>query len=118
MEKSVSTLEPLVSIAPKALAQLKMLRSHEGHGEDAGIRVSVKGGGCSGLSYDLGFDTTEKPGDHVFEQEGVKVFISAKSLLYLVGTVLEYSDGLNGKGFQFNNPNATRTCACGESFAV
>ncbi|MEY3444542.1 MAG: hypothetical protein RLZZ519_2823 [Bacteroidota bacterium] len=115
---SVVTKEPLVSISSKALAQLKVLREQEGHGEDAGVRVSVKGGGCSGLSYDLGFDATEQPGDHVFEQEGVKIFVGAKSLLYLVGTVLEYSDGLNGKGFQFNNPNASRTCACGESFAV
>jgi iron-sulfur cluster assembly protein len=115
---SVVTQEPLVSISSKALAQLKVLRGNEGYSEDHGIRVSVKGGGCSGLSYDLTFDMTEQPGDHVFEQEGVKIFVGAKSLLYLVGTVLDFSDGLNGKGFQFNNPNASRTCACGESFAV
>ncbi len=115
---SVTTSEPLVTISAKALAQLKVLRKEEGHQEDHGIRVSVKGGGCSGLSYDLNFDTAEQPGDHVFEQEGVKVFVGAKSLLYLVGTQLDFTDGLNGKGFAFNNPNASRTCACGESFAV
>ena len=115
---SVVTSEPLVTISPKALIQLKALREEEGHQEDHGIRVSVKGGGCSGLSYDLNFDTAAQPGDHVFEQEGVKVFVGAKSLLYLVGTQLDFTDGLNGKGFAFNNPNASRTCACGESFAV
>jgi iron-sulfur cluster assembly protein len=115
---SVATMEPLVSISPKALAQLKVLRKEEGYTDDFGIRVAVKGGGCSGLSYDLTFDKVEAPGDHVFEQDDVKVFVGAKSLLYLVGTVLDFSDGLNGKGFQFNNPNASRTCACGESFAV
>lgn len=115
---SVVTSEPLVTISAKAIAQLKVLAKEEGHPENHGIRVSVKGGGCSGLSYDLNFDTGEQPGDHVFEQEGVKVFVGAKSLLYLVGTQLDFTDGLNGKGFAFNNPNASRTCACGESFAV
>src|SRR5262249_22451305 len=115
---SIATKEPLVTISPQAHAQLLVLRAKEGYDESYGIRVAVKGGGCSGLSYDLGFDKAEQPGDHVFEMDGVKIFVGAKSLLYLVGTVLEYSDGLNGKGFQFNNPNASRTCACGESFAV
>jgi iron-sulfur cluster assembly protein len=115
---SVATKEPLVMISPKAKAHLLVLRAEEGYDESFGIRVSVKGGGCSGLSYDLTFDKTEQPGDHVFEEDGVKVYVGAKSLLYLIGTVLEFSDGLNGKGFQFNNPNASRTCACGESFAV
>lgn len=115
---STVTQEPLVMISDKARAQLLVLRGEEGYDETYGIRVSVKGGGCSGLSYDLTFDNAEHPGDHVFEQDGVKVYVGAKSLLYLVGTVLDFSDGLNGKGFQFNNPNASRTCACGESFAV
>lgn len=115
---SVVNTEPLVSISPKALAQLKVLRKEEGYNEEHGIRVSVKGGGCSGLSYDLSFDSAEQAGDHVFEQDGIKVFVGAKSLLYLVGTQLDFTDGLNGKGFAFNNPNASRTCACGESFAV
>lgn len=82
------------------------------------IRVSVVGGGCSGLSYKLDFDNEEKPMDQVFEDNGVKVVTDLKSFLYLANTVLEFSDGLNGKGFYFNNPNANRTCGCGESFAV
>lgn len=108
----------MVTVSDKARARLIALRAEEGHAADAGVRVSVKGGGCSGLSYDLGFDTVERPGDHVFEHNGVRVYVDAKSLLYLVGTELDFTDGLNGKGFQFNNPNASRTCACGESFAV
>ncbi len=82
------------------------------------LRVSVVGGGCSGLSYKLDFDNESKQGDQVFEDNGLKVVTDMKSLLYLYNTTLDFSDGLNGKGFHFNNPNATRTCGCGESFAV
>ena len=82
------------------------------------LRVSVKGGGCSGLMYDMGFDTKLAEGDQIFEDNDVKVVVDMKSFLYVHGTVLEYSGGLNGKGFVFNNPNASRTCGCGESFAV
>ena len=82
------------------------------------LRVSVVSGGCSGLSYKLDFDTEEKPKDQVFEDNGIKIVTDMKSLLYLLGTTLEFSGGLEGKGFYFNNPNAARTCACGESFAV
>ncbi len=82
------------------------------------LRVAVKGGGCSGLSYDLSFDTDIKQTDTMFEDKDVKILVDNKSLLYLFGTQLEFSDGLNGKGFQFINPNASRTCGCGESFAV
>ncbi len=82
------------------------------------LRVSVESGGCSGLSYKMDFDNEQKPGDQVFEDNGVKVVTDLKSFLYLVNTTLEYSEGLNGKGFYFNNPNASRSCACGESFAV
>ncbi len=82
------------------------------------LRVSVIGGGCSGLSYKMDFDNMEKPGDQVFEDKGIKIVTDLKSFLYVVNTTLEFSDGLNGKGFYFNNPNAARTCACGESFAV
>lgn len=85
---------------------------------EAFIRVGVKGGGCSGLSYDLSFDTEIKEDDKVFEDNGMKVVVDKKSFLYLIGTELDYSGGLNGKGFVFNNPNANRTCGCGESFAV
>lgn len=82
------------------------------------LRVSVISGGCSGLSYQLDFDNEERPKDQVFEHNGIKIVTDMKSLLYLLGTTLEFSDGLDGKGFYFNNPNAARTCACGESFAV
>ena len=82
------------------------------------LRVSVVGGGCSGLSYKMDFDNTLKPMDQEFEDNGIKVVTDLKSFLYLVNTTLEFSDGLNGKGFYFNNPNASRSCACGESFAV
>lgn len=82
------------------------------------LRVSVVGGGCSGLSYKLDFDNESKPADQVFEDNGIKVVTDLKSFLYLVNTTLEFSDGINGKGFYFSNPNASRTCACGESFAV
>jgi iron-sulfur cluster assembly protein len=82
------------------------------------IRVGVKGGGCSGLSYDLSFDDQLKEGDQEFEDKDVKIVCDKKSFLYLLGTELDYSGGLNGKGFTFNNPNASRTCGCGESFSV
>lgn len=85
---------------------------------EAFIRVGVKGGGCSGLSYDLTFDTDLKEEDKVFENNGIRVVVDKKSFLYLIGTELDYSGGLNGKGFVFVNPNASRTCGCGESFAV
>jgi iron-sulfur cluster assembly protein len=82
------------------------------------LRVSVVGGGCSGLSYKLDFDNEQQPNDQVFEHNGVKVVTDLKSFLYLLDTTLDFSEGLNGKGFFFENPNATRTCGCGESFAV
>ncbi|MDZ4808320.1 MAG: iron-sulfur cluster assembly accessory protein [Bacteroidota bacterium] len=82
------------------------------------VRVGVVGGGCSGLSYKLDFDNESKPMDQAFEDNGLKVVTDLKSFLYLVNTTLDFSDGLNGKGFYFSNPNASRTCGCGESFAV
>ena len=82
------------------------------------VRVAVKSVGCSGLSYDLKFDANKEDEDKVFEDNGVRVIVDKKSFLYLVGTTLEYSGGLNGTGFVFNNPNASRTCGCGESFSL
>jgi len=82
------------------------------------VRVGVKSGGCSGLSYDLNFDKELDTEDKLFEDNQVKILVDKKSLLYLIGTTLEYSGGLNGKGFVFNNPNAQRTCGCGESFSL
>jgi len=82
------------------------------------VRVGVKSGGCSGLSYDLKFDKTQEDDDKVFEDNDIKIIVDKKSFLYLIGTTLEYSGGLNGTGFVFNNPNANRTCGCGESFSL
>lgn len=82
------------------------------------VRVSVLAGGCSGFTYDLKFDDQMKEGDQEFEDKGVKVVVNNRSFLYVFNTTLDFSDGLNGKGFFFDNPNASRTCACGESFAV
>lgn len=82
------------------------------------VRVGVKSGGCSGLSYDLKFDKKTHESDKVFQDNGIKIIVDNKSFLYLIGTTLEFSGGLNGKGFVFNNPNANRTCGCGESFSL
>ena len=114
------TTENGIYISDKAKARLLELMQEAGHTSDPSyfVRVGVVGGGCSGLSYKLDFDNHQKPSDQVFEHNGMKVVTDLKSFLYLVNTVLEYSDGLNGKGFYFNNPNASRTCGCGESFSV
>ena len=108
----------MISITDIAREKLVELRKTEGHPDDAKLRVSVKGGGCSGLMYDLGFDDEIVDSDQVIEDKGFTILIDKKSVLYLAGTTLDFSDGLNGKGFQFVNPNASRTCGCGESFAV
>ncbi|MDR9397605.1 iron-sulfur cluster assembly accessory protein [Salibacter sp.] len=96
---------------------LRLMDAQEVKGQ-AFIRVGVKGGGCSGLTYVMDFDTEMKDGDKVFEDQGIKIVVDKKSYLYLIGTTLEYSGGLNGQGFTFVNPNANRTCGCGESFSI
>ncbi len=108
----------MITITPSALEKINVLKSEQDLSDDYFIRVSVVGGGCSGLSYNLDFDNESKEGDQVFDSEGAKIICDMKSFLYLCGTELDFSDGLNGKGFNFINPNATRTCGCGESFAV
>ena len=108
----------MITVTDKAKSRLTDLRKEEGYSEEYFLRVGVKGGGCSGLSYDLGFDNAMKAGDQVFVDNGFQIVVDMKSFLYLAGTELHFSDGLNGKGFEFHNPNATRTCGCGESFAV
>ena len=90
----------------------------EKEGENSYVRVGVESGGCSGLSYKLDFDNTKNEDDELIEDNKIKLLINKKSFLYLVGTTLEFSDGLNGKGFVFNNPNANRTCGCGESISL
>jgi iron-sulfur cluster assembly protein len=107
-----------ITITDRALDKVKQLMSQENMGTDYFVRVSVKGGGCSGLSYDLDFDNEPKEGDQEFITNSIKVVCDLKSYLYLAGTELDFTDGLNGKGFNFINPNAKRTCGCGESFAV
>lgn len=102
-------------------ARKKIVSLMEDDGFDAAtdfVRVGVKSGGCSGLSYDLKFDKAMGENDKLFEDNNIKVAVDKKSFLYLAGTILEYSGGLNGKGFVFNNPNAQRTCGCGESFSL
>lgn len=108
----------MIVVTDKAKERISELRSEEGHSDAHNIRVAVKGGGCSGLMYDLEFDDQIADSDDIFEDKGVKIIVDKKSLLYLLGTTLDFTDGLNGKGFQFINPNASRTCGCGESFAV
>lgn len=108
----------MVTITDRAKDRIIELRTKEGRTQEFNVRVSVKGGGCSGLMYDLSFDNEEKETDHIYEDKGVKIYVDKKSLLYLMGTTLDFSDGLNGKGFQFINPNASRTCGCGESFSI
>ncbi len=108
----------MIKVTENARLHIIHLRQQDDKGEGYHIRVSVKGGGCSGLMYDLDFDNQIRKEDQVFEDRGIKLLVDKKSLLYLLGTTLDFSSGLNGKGFQFINPNATRTCGCGESFAV
>lgn len=103
------------------IAKKKVIDLMQDEGFDANtdyVRVGVKSGGCSGLSYDLKFDKEQKEDDKVFVDNDIKIIVDKKSFLYLIGTTLEYSGGLNGTGFVFNNPNANRTCGCGESFSL
>jgi len=109
----------MIKVSETAKTRIAQLMTDEGFNvvEDF-VRVGVKSGGCSGLSYELKFDHQLGENDKLFEDQSVKIAIDKKSFLYLVGTTLEYSGGLNGKGFVFNNPNANRTCGCGESFSL
>ncbi len=108
----------MLFVSENAKAKIDELRSQGNIESDSFIRVSVTSGGCSGLSYQMDFDRENRSDDQVFEDKGVKIVTDLKSFLYLFNTTLEFSSGLDGKGFYFNNPNATRTCGCGESFAV
>lgn len=108
----------MLFVADSAKEKIDELRGNSSIGEDYFIRVSVTSGGCSGLTYQMDFDNEAKENDQVFDDNGVKVVTDLKSFLYLCNTTLEFSGGLDGKGFYFNNPNAERTCGCGESFAV
>lgn len=109
-----------ITISDRALARISEIRSQQQIPEDSYLRVSVVSGGCSGLTYNLDFETDGSPSDQdqVFERDGIKVWVDMRSFLYLAGTELDFSDGLQGQGFHFQNPNASRTCSCGESFSV
>ncbi len=109
----------MIKVSDQAKEKAILLMTEDGFNpfEDY-IRVGVKSGGCSGLEYVLKFDNQKTDSDQVFEDNNIKIIVDKKSILYLAGTTLEYSGGLNGKGFVFNNPNASRTCGCGESFSL
>lgn len=108
----------MIYVTEKAKERILQIQEEAHLGENAFLRVGVVGGGCSGLSYKLDFDNELQKGDQVFEDKGIKIVTDIKSFLYLCDTTLDFTDGLNGKGFHFVNPNASRTCACGESFSV
>lgn len=108
----------MLFVSDKAKEKIEQIMHEQGLDANSFVRVSVLGGGCSGLSYKMDFDTRLNPDDQEFEDKGVKLVTDLRSFLYVCNTTLEFTDGLNGKGFHFQNPNATRTCACGESFAV
>jgi len=108
----------MINISKTAKNKITQLLIDEDDKTNKFLRVTVKAGGCSGLSYDLSFDNDLKETDKKFEDKGINIVTDVKSLLYLMDMTLDFSDGINGKGFQFDNPNATRTCGCGESFAL
>ncbi len=108
----------MIFVSEKAKERVEDIMKNDNLTKDHFVRVSVNSGGCSGLSYDLSFDDKMNPDDESFVDNGTKIVVNAKSMLYLLGTTLDFSDGLNGNGFYFNNPNAARTCSCGESFSL
>ena len=108
----------MVQISSTAAQKLEEIRKEEGRSADAFLRIHVKKGGCSGLSYKMGFDEQLKEGDKQFESQKQKILVDAQSYLYLIGLTLDYSGGLNGRGFVFSNPNANKSCGCGSSFNI
>ena len=118
VEKAFANINEEIQLTEKAMSEIRKIMSQNNIPETYGLRVGVKGGGCSGLSYSLGFDKEARTGDKVVSKDGVQLFVDPKSLFYLSGTELDYTDGLNGRGFVFNNPNASKTCGCGSSFGV
>lgn len=108
----------MLFVSENAKDKIQELKTSGEISEQHFIRVAVTSGGCSGLTYDMDFDTEDKDGDQIFEDKGVKIVTDLRSFLYVCNTTLEFSGGLDGKGFYFNNPNASRTCGCGESFSL
>jgi len=117
LQKFILVIINMIKVSDSARNRLSHLLKNDKDGNSY-VRVAVESGGCSGLSYKLDFDNTKKDDDELIEDNGINLLINKNSFLYLVGTTLEFSDGLNGKGFVFNNPNASRTCGCGESFSL
>ncbi len=107
-----------ITLTEKAVKEIKRIMQENSVPDGYGLRIGVRGGGCSGLTYTLGFDEKANDGDTVIEADSINLYVDGKSLFHISGTELDFSDGLNGKGFTFNNPNATKTCGCGESFGV
>ena len=107
-----------IKLTEKAAAEVKKIRAQNNIPESHALRLGVKGGGCSGFTYVLGFDSEARKEDQVFELHGIKVVVDPKSMFHISGTELDFSDGLSGKGFVFNNPKATKTCGCGNSFSA
>jgi iron-sulfur cluster assembly protein len=118
VEETTTTIDAPLALTDRAISEVRKIMEQNSIPESYGLRVGVKGGGCSGLSYNLGFDAEKRDGDKVLEQEGIRMFIDNKSLFYLMGCEIDFTDGLNGRGFVFNNPQATKTCGCGSSFGV
>ena len=118
MSITMDGVELGVEITEKAAEKIKYFATKDGVSDNVGLRVAVKGGGCSGMTYDLDITNEERESDKVVEQFGVKVMVDKKSYIYLVGTVIDFSDGLHGKCFTFENPNAKKACGCGTSFSV
>ncbi len=108
----------MIQISEQAAKQISRLATESGKPESSFLRVKVIPGGCSGMSYKLDFDESQAPNDKIFEGHGTKVVVDGKSLLYIAGMTLDFEGGLNGKGFIFSNPNASKTCGCGSSFGV
>ena len=108
----------MIQVSERAVAEIKRVVVEQKIPEGAGLRIGVKGGGCSGFSYTLGFDAQSRPGDQIVEAEGIRVFCDPKSYLYLNGTILDFEESLMGRGFKFNNPNAKHSCGCGQSFSA
>lgn len=117
-ENAVSEVEGPIRLTPKAVQMIKITREQEGIDPTHGLRVAVRGGGCSGFEYALDFDPEARDTDHVLEYDGLKVFVDSVSARYLEGTEIDYVLGMTGAGFKFNNPRAVGTCGCGSSFAV
>lgn len=118
IDQTQNTIASPLQVTEKALAEIRSIKEKNEIPDDYGLRVGVKGGGCSGLSYTLAFDSEKRADDKVLEFDDLKLYVDKKSLFYLMGCEVDFTDGLNGRGFTFNNPNAAKTCGCGSSFGV